>query len=535
MLAVVQFPIVDGRLFCGVDRLPKPVWESLSEGADFVRRFGGARRQTDFESVPVPWRDDAQYVSAKWAIRLCGKPLRQDLALIGEQTPRKQPFWTYRAPEQATNLCFAPAFRRLHSDGVALARVDIGFWVFGATAVGGKDVLCLVHDLLALEAQVRQRAAAPEYRALRSQDAPLARLYWQCTRTGTTPSTEQEGRLVRHAAPTVFLDDRIGVQHLPSTPHWFRQMGRALGMPTLSNFPERASVVSVQTAGALDLAYTTLEIHERRFAVWMMRGVPNAGRDAAAASRGIRQCLLRLHAARHGLLELQRMAASGLLPYAAHAQEDPLGDYLKDLVAQVLRPTYYGANQTELQEIISLYDLGEGGNERQTLETAFNKLKLNREIKARVLLATSTRVAKEGIVNYQVSMIVNNTTQTTNINHSGSGSLTISELTQVAGDYIRQSKEFASNASDAKLREALDELRKQVDSLAKQAPDTETQEVVTRKLKQLSEEAAAKKPDSGFLTVTAKGLIDAAKTVAEMVPSVTTAVKGVLAILGLAL
>ena len=402
MLAVVQFPIVDGRLFCGFDRLSKPAWQSLDldrtrdeHAKSFVRRFGTARREHDFDLVPAPWRDDASYISAKWAVRMFGKPVRHDLGIIGEKGPHnKRPFWfwTYRAPDPETDLCFAPAFRRLHSDGISVVRVDVGFWLFGATKIDGTDIHSLVRDLLALETEVGNRLAEPRRHALGLQGKSLARHYSQSTRIGFGPPTEQEDKLVRHGGLAVFLDDRIGAEHLPNKPTWFRPMGKHLGTPKLASFPKDASVVSEQTAGALKLAYTEEKIwfkvpgiaqqkleQAKPTQVWMIRGAPPVSREAAAPSRGIRQCLVRLHSDRHGLKELVSLADEEKIHFDAKTRSGTIFSvYLMGLFKRVLLGTNYGANQAELQQIITLYDRSNGGSERLTLEQHINRLPLAR-------------------------------------------------------------------------------------------------------------------------------------------------------------
>lgn len=97
---------------------------------------------------------------------------------------------------------------------------------------------------------------------------------------------------------------------------------------------------------------------------------------------------------------------------------------------------------------------------------------------------------------------------------------------------IENSFNTAGTASNVEIKEALQKLTESITDLCKKV-DTEEQETVSRKLNMLTEEAVAKNPDKSILKVTGEGLIDAAKTVAGLVGPVTTAVKGVLSLLGI--
>jgi hypothetical protein len=234
MLIIVQFPIADGRLFRGFDRHTLPLWNTLKEDKDFIQRFGGARVQRDFETMPSAWRDDAQYVSARWAIRLVGTVEKRNLSDIGATAPRQQPFWVYRPENAATDFCFTPAFRRLFSDGIGLTRIDIGFWVFGGNhAISGTDVLYLVRDVLELETEVQQLTGSAERNHLRHQAGPLKTLYYLSTRTITSAGKDQEleASLVHHGVPVVFVDDRMRFSDMPRKPQWFVPMARFLVGP----------------------------------------------------------------------------------------------------------------------------------------------------------------------------------------------------------------------------------------------------------------------------------------------------------------
>lgn len=86
------------------------------------------------------------------------------------------------------------------------------------------------------------------------------------------------------------------------------------------------------------------------------------------------------------------------------------------------------------------------------------------------------------------------------------------------------------------LKNAVAVLHEEVKSLVAKLPqDSPQKEEVLTNLETFTEQTSKKKPLGDVLKVTGKGLVEAAKTVAEMVGPISTAVMGVLKIFGLAL
>lgn len=88
-----------------------------------------------------------------------------------------------------------------------------------------------------------------------------------------------------------------------------------------------------------------------------------------------------------------------------------------------------------------------------------------------------------------------------------------------------------NSSKDPALDAALDELARQAQELCRRLPADE-RAVVERRLNTLRDESKAKNPDPSMLQVSAKGLVEAAKTVAELAGPVKSAVAAVLGILG---
>ena len=104
-------------------------------------------------------------------------------------------------------------------------------------------------------------------------------------------------------------------------------------------------------------------------------------------------------------------------------------------------------------------------------------------------------------------------------------------FSQVVADTITDSfNSVAAFDAKADLKEALKLLSQEVANLTKQLPP-EKAEQAANDLNSLSKEAISKAPRKAWYELSANGLLDAAKTVAEMVPSISKAVTGVLALL----
>ncbi len=102
----------------------------------------------------------------------------------------------------------------------------------------------------------------------------------------------------------------------------------------------------------------------------------------------------------------------------------------------------------------------------------------------------------------------------------------------IAAKNIEHSFNRVNEVKNDKLQELLKALTNDVSKLCEQLENTDDQQQVSRKLKTFVEEAASSKPDTGFLKVTAEGLIEAAKTIAVMAEPITKTVKAILTLFG---
>jgi hypothetical protein len=101
------------------------------------------------------------------------------------------------------------------------------------------------------------------------------------------------------------------------------------------------------------------------------------------------------------------------------------------------------------------------------------------------------------------------------------------------GHEIQQIFGSANATGDAQLRSHLEELVRQATRLIENLPSDEMKNDVSQHLATFVEQAKKEQPSRSLLTVTSAGLLEAAKTVAHMVPPITTAVQSVLSLLGM--
>jgi len=130
------------------------------------------------------------------------------------------------------------------------------------------------------------------------------------------------------------------------------------------------------------------------------------------------------------------------------------------------------------------------------------------------------------VINNIQGNVMNTNIQLGNVNVTGDFNL-------VTATNIQNSFNKAANAEvTVELKEKLKAAAVEVANLAKKLPP-EDAEKVSKDLETLTSEAVSKNPRKEWYELSAKGIVEAAKTVAEMAAPVTAAVKAVLALLAL--
>lgn len=102
----------------------------------------------------------------------------------------------------------------------------------------------------------------------------------------------------------------------------------------------------------------------------------------------------------------------------------------------------------------------------------------------------------------------------------------------IADSSFTNSTNIIQQTATGELKTALEQLLSMSKQLAQKLPEEQREEVCKR-TETLAREATSTKPDKSILSISAAGLIEAAKTVAEMAKPIATSVAAVLAILAI--
>jgi len=281
--------------------------------------------------------------------------------------------------------------------------------------------------------------------------------------------------------------------------------------------PPHSRAVSSSRVGAEVLHYAWLQVEGQRCSVWLLRS------DAKGASqhelRRLRIHLLRLHAERECLrLVLQAISESRIAIDVNVEQADRVQEYLDDAMPIVSRSLRGGVEQSQILEVardaVGIAIPGQAAS--------FNSMR-------RQLAEKVTRYIRRSEISAPVITNVYGDQMNT---HIQLGTVTIGgDFNLVTAHNIQSSFNKAAGAEIAPpLKEALKKLTVEVASLAKQLP-TDVAERTSKDLEVLTSEAVSKNPRKDWCELSAKGLLDAAKTVTKLTVPVTTAVKAVLAFL----
>lgn len=500
MLIALQFPIADGRGFLkqAPARLPLPSWPIPIPETEFVRSFGIVRRRARGYIGLETWSDDFLFSSAASAFKFPDLGVRR----LGELRP-------------------TGAFRRLFCDGAAVARVEVGLGMRARVPLDGDAVLRAVKDFLDLPTEVTSYSGKPLRNPFQLQGPSLAKLYF-CA-SSRTKDLASPGALKY----TTACEPMMLVDYFDAT---------ATGTPELAALPAKCRTVDPQAVGGVALSYTKFMNGGKSVGIWFV----GHGAENKDAARRLRLCLFRLHAEQQVLAQVLRWMAQGAIGYeAGSSASESLESYLNTTTRVIFQDRRNGMDQGAIRDVLAAYEWVMGAGERDLLFQLLGRAR--RQVLQKVKRFTEPRPAGvrdmyvsiygNTITEGQLNIMANGTQQIVTTNY---GSNNVFHGDAIAAGNITESFNTASKAPNSEIQDALQALTKNIAQLCEKLGGAE-QQTVSRRLKQLAEEAVAPQPDKSFLQVTGKGLVEAAKTVAEMVGPITTAVKGVLALFGLAL
>jgi hypothetical protein len=338
VLVIFQIPIGDARAFVpAIPRLPAPHWLD-PQPREFVRGFGLVRARR--RGGHTAFADEAYYASARQAIRL---PRLEH----AELTPAR-----FRA---------ACAFRRVHSDGLALARVEIGLRIRAnaapqsSTALRASEFDELISSILDLPVHVHGLNTEPKSLALHLSGPALGRLF--ASATTKAPQVDTPG-LVSALAPAVLLQYRESEVEAP---------------------PADARVIDPKLTGGVPLAFLRREHGDQPIGIWLLREEATES-DAA---RGLRMALLRVHAEYQALRRMLAHLADGTIQYTRDTSEgERLQEYL-NRATTMLPESYPGAEPGKtIANVLHAYDDPVPAEQRAFIGAALAKVR--RQIAAKV-------------------------------------------------------------------------------------------------------------------------------------------------------
>lgn len=369
-------------------------------------------------------------------------------------------------------------FRRFHSSGI-VARLDVGFEI------------CAPHDNTA---QVLFDTA----------HLPVA--------VGREPSRsrliESGPLLARH-----FLLATTRRAEVANAPQWWFGAGAPAIVieyaPGELQLPAAASVLI--TVGGVSLAHMAVKFGKLRCNVWLLqRGV-----GSADATRRIRMHLSCLHAECESLrLLLKALDDADKLPIERGEPAAELVElFLVDTIKTVEKPERLGQAQSPL--LFAAREALASVNPGQMSALSAMRRHTRERVKAYILASQRSTVTT-----IHIERLMNDFRNNSGIINTGT-----------ARDIVQSVRNEQPRGESDELRLALDALAEQVDALISRLPVGVEQERVTRSLQTLTQEALSEAPDRRWYEISGQGLIEAAQKVGELAPTMTKAVKAVLALL----
>lgn len=463
------------------------------------RRFG----------ADAAWADEKAYCRASRALRF---PELRKVAIGTEGAKRK----------------VAVAFRRLFSDGVVVTRVEVGLVDLAASAakspIDAVSLLSMAQGVLQLRSHVPFTGPPIKTEMLALQGSTLARLLTRATtkaQAHANPATAAAtpahlARGVEDGNPLLIVEQ--------SAEEW-------------SGPPSNFSTIDKAHVGGANLAFGWISPGPNlAVGTWIL----SQGEANAESLRALRLCLLRLHAEQEVLATvLAQLRRGWILDEVGEEAAKDLDSYLNGATRLINKSYRNGVKQSALLDAYYAADTVTPPADQALLverhewahERVWRKVQEFARIREQTRLVNLTYVQGDQTVTNQGN-IIGSTLINSDVTNAIAKQITDSFKKTVGTLDDKDEKKQALTA----LHDAVQQLN---DTLSKAPPagtDVKAeQEKVAANFDTLAQQAAAPKPLPSVLQVTGQGLIDAAKTVAEMVGPITIAVKGVLALFGVVL
>jgi hypothetical protein len=287
----------------------------------------------------------------------------------------------------------------------------------------------------------------------------------------------------------------------------FRPNERAAAMAE----PARQVEVNLPT---IKLWHAWIRLGDALHGMWLIE----RGTDERA-TRNLRINLSRLHAERECLrLVLQTMSKGGRLS-VTEANSDGVQCYLNEAVHGLQKRRRFGIEQSPILDA-SMDAIGVAiAGQTASLDT------MRRQVKDKVD-AYIRRQEKIPVQHIHHGDVIQNTVG--DIGKGAAVNIVTAKQIDNAFNHAFQTVKDADGATQ-ETKDRLDALIKEVQALVPQLPD-QTKAQVLADMETITREATSPAPRKKHLEVSADGLIEAAKTVAKMAPSITAAVAALLSL-----
>jgi len=475
VFVVLQHPFADLRTFLGTKtgRLPRPVWPLAEPGREFVRSCGAVK--------PRPlgganeWPGEEVYVDASRALKMPNQLRQLSLghALRGQVTH---------------------VIRRFHSQGT-VSRMEIGLRVHlveGQVEASQQDWLTLLNELLGLPVKIGSASRQKPIRLVEAGSSLASHLLKATTETRSAETIATQSWWVCPGNPSVI------VEYPSSLP---------LVHPPYSRFAMRIP------AADASIWHAWLPFGQRRCSTWLVERGENGDADTV---RRLRIHLSRLHAERECLAQILRQLSCNDFSLFFNANSaDSVQRYLNDGIRNIKKPMRFGFDQLPLLEVAEQAQNIVFSGETSSLSY------MRRQVATKVRDYLARLKRNNSVVNNIAGDVMNTYFNMSNSNISGS--LTITTAKNIENSFNAAS----ADGINADLATKLQRLVQEVTALARALPAKEA-ELLSEDLKTFTTQAASKEPRKAWYELSAKGIKEAAKTVASLASPVTLAVDAVL-------
>jgi hypothetical protein len=498
MFLVLQLPFTDSRPFLPIasHRLLDPVWASPREDKDFVRSFGEVKRR--LRGGLGEWPTEGFYCCAERALRFDASFAKRQL--IDESLVPVRKF------------C---AFRRFLADGCAVARVEIGVKYRSR----GKDLRFTGDQCLGLiRSLLSQRVTVPfggdqQSGDLLSVHQKLSRLYLKSSTAKVSCEAVQQNWWFAPGNPLLVLEYIVGtdVKELPKY--------------------TRSVQSEILTDAKISLSHARVRFRGREVGTWLLGVTPHE--TDPIVLRSLRLNLLRFHAEMESIRQIFRLiVGEKIVINRGTAASDKLQKHMQDSICLLSRESREGLPQSKILDVARQFDELINTGDRESLLLQLSAIRRNyfRSVDAFTQSKGVSPVEPRYDITAETVILIDRSRNMTKQSQNIYGNVT-GNINQVAAKTIQDSFNTIAEAEiSGALKGKLEELGGAVTEMAKNLPETK-QKKVAQDYKSLTDEVTSEEPRKEWYELSAKGLMNAAKTVGEIAMPVITVVKSILALL----